>query len=131
MRDELHFWSSGVEYDAAVTHYSQVRPRVRLLDRIPGKRTFRDLASAAVPARLYLVMAGLAIVTCIAMHIIAAVLARTGPAWLATEAATYASIFRAMPPWFLIGGALSQVAARLNVAIDDARAWWRASKRAG
>jgi hypothetical protein len=87
--------------------------------RIPGKRTIRALAVAAVPTRVYFVMAGIGVFTALMMQAAAMVSARYAAEWISAEMATYAAMFRALPIWFLVSGSLHQVATRLNQAIDD------------
>lgn len=119
MTDCTHFYGERPMLEAARKFYAE---------KIPGKRTVKEVATAAIPARLYFVMAILALIVAVAAQMIAMALHRIhAPAWLATEAQTYATIFRAMPLWFLIGGALSQVAARLNTAIDHIREWLKSN----
>lgn len=101
---------------------------------IRGRQTIRELLLATIPARLYFVMAVLAIFVAIGMTLVAATghyLAdnyTTGLAFkianrLAIEASNYAATFRAMPLWFFIGGSLAQFATRLNTAIDHFIEW--------
>ena len=93
-----------------------------------GKRTARDLTRSLIPTRLYLILAGIAVVVAVSMWILAILSRGVVPDWLADEFYRYAQTFRAMPPWFLIGGSLTQFAGRLNVAVDDAIVWLRDRK---
>ena len=100
------------------------RPADELLRRIPiGQRTTRDLIISAVPARLIVVMALFALCAAVAISVAAKVLSMIGLTWLGTKAAQYAATFEAMPLWVLIGGSMSQVAARVCVAWDDLAKW--------
>jgi hypothetical protein len=89
-----------------------------------GKRTAIEILQAAIPTRLYLLLALLAVIAAVGMTVLAHLLHGIAPDWAEQEAIRYAQIFRAMPLWFLIGGALTGVASRINKAIDDTRAWW-------
>ena len=125
MTNDLHFWSDRAGYDAAVASYDRRSSHpVRLLDRIPGKRTARDLVVAAIPARLLVVMALFAFWAAVAISVAAKAFAWLGLSWLATKSAQYAATFEAMPLWVLIGGSMAQVAARVCVAWDDVARWW-------
>ena len=101
MKNDFHLWSN----------------------RIPGKRTARDLAVAAIPARLIVVMALFALCAAVAISLAAKALALVGLMWLSAKATQYTATFEAMPLWVLIGGSMSQVAARVCTAWDDVRAW--------
>src|SRR5512140_2512270 len=90
-----------------------------------GKRTMKDLARALVPSRIYFVLVFLAIFAAIGAAVLAWLCERFGaPAWITKEATTMAYTFRVMPVWFLVGGSLSQVAARIDRAITEGRRWW-------
>jgi ABC-type dipeptide/oligopeptide/nickel transport system permease component len=89
-----------------------------------GKRTAIEILRSAIPTRLYLLLALLAVIAAVGMNVMAYMSRSFAPEWVVRELTQYAAIFRAMPLWFLIGGALTGVASRINKAIDDARAWW-------
>ena len=94
-----------------------------------GKRTITGLATATIPARTTFIMALLAIVAAIGLHVVAHV-ATIADARVGGKLHQLASTLEAMPLWVVIGGVMSQIAVRLNQAWDDGRAWWRRERMA-
>jgi hypothetical protein len=103
--------------------------------RLPGRQTRRELLLALIPARIYFMCALFAVFAAVGMtlgahltHLVADTFFGVGIPYkvanrLANEASNYAATFRAMPLWFFIGGALTQVATRFNTAVDHFIAW--------
>lgn len=95
-----------------------------LLVRLPGRRTLRELAIAAVPSRMSLIFVGLAFCAVVATKGVALIATKVGLAAVAAKAMQYGATFEAMPLWVLIGTSMSQVATRLVQALDDTKSWW-------
>lgn len=94
-----------------------------VIERLPmGKRTAWELVAAMKPARLSLVLAGMAFVLAFSLYPIAWGLKMSGLGliWLSGKITQYATTFEAMPLWLLIGAVMSQVAGRAMQAWDDA-----------
>ena len=81
-----------------------------------GKRTARELAAATVPARATWVVAAMALVVALGLHMV-------NVALHSPRLTTYAHMFEFMPFWLLIGGSLHQVGSRVVQAWDDLKAW--------
>lgn len=87
-----------------------------------GRRTISGLAASLIPSRLTMLVAALALLAAITLHVLASFAIRANVTG-AAKALQIASTLEAMPVWLILGGVMTQFASRLLTAWDDARAW--------